>query len=572
MSEKYDEYERAAVMRRAEEVTDPLARARRVANGEWTGLDSPEDAREFLRTVEEVRRADNEVRWLEQDLARYERSSEARAAKHRAQALEIGLIRRKLDNSLQGHLHSAGELLGDKVDQRLDDESYKRFRMSVNRASEEQSLSRQLGELQACHEAEAKELRVVNERPIYGPHSEASWFVDISVVADRMAAGALAGAAFSQVSPAEAEERLARYAREVRRDYLKQGQRGAQIRAIVRDRNRHQDVDIHRRKVREEIRALTTGGGATASASGGGGAAFVPPSFILDAWAPFRGVQRTFANQCQPWPLPSYGMEVYVPVFTAGTSTSQQTELAGDPTASLQGAEVQSISGQVTISQQLHDRGFTGGGAFDQVMAKQLKQQLDQSLDLYVLNQVIANGASVTGSSSFSIANFYQDLAKGREQLTDTAGVRLRPTGLFTTSDLYSYVTRQVDATTNRPIVVPTYAPGYPISTGADDGLQGDQRAPKWSRFTGTVLPGGVLWFTDDNIPASGSDTQLIVSAPDEAVVLAESDTLILSVFPETYAGSLDVVVNLRAYAVAVTRHTAGTATIVGSAYTTSLV
>ena len=165
----------------------------------------------------------------------------------------------------------------------------------------------------------------------------------------------------------------------------------------------------------------------------------------------------------------------------------------------------------------MSDRGLTGGGAFDQVLAKQLKQQLDQSTNLYVLNQAIGGTSTITGNSTFSIANLYQDLAKGREQLTDTAGVRLRPTHLFTTSDFYSFVTRQVDATTNRPIVTPIFAPGFPIASGADDGLQSDQRVPKWSRFTGTVLPAGVLWFEDDTIPGSGSNTQLVISAPDEA-------------------------------------------------------
>ena len=235
------------------------------------------------------------------------------------------------------------------------------------------------------------------------------------------------------------EQRLARYAREVRRDLFKRDKRAQEIKAILRERSRHEDEDIHRKKAREELRALTSGGGATASASGGGAAAFVPPAFILDVWAPFRGTGRTFANQCQPWPLPAYGMEVYIPVFSSGAATAQQTELAGvpegDPTATLQSAAVQMVSGQVTLSQQLHDRGFTGGGAFDQVMAKQLKQQLDQSTKLYVLDQAIAGTSAITGSATFSIANLYQDLAKGREQLTDTAGVRLRPTHLFTTGD-----------------------------------------------------------------------------------------------------------------------------------------
>ena len=55
-------------------------------------------------------------------------------------------------------------------------------------------------------------------------------------------------------------------------------------------------------------------------------------------------------------------------------------------------------------------------------------------------------------------------------------------------------------------------------------------------------------------------------------MILAESDTPILSVFSETYASSLDVVVNLRSYVAAVARHAAGTAVIVGNGYTTSLV
>ena len=558
------------ILRRAERTLDKHADARRLVEGKWSATDTPEDARALLSAVEQLERAEQALRWAEQDVARDERSAEGRAAKHRARALEVASIRKKLDRSMEGHLHTAADLIDGRADERLSDDEFLKFRRAVDRATDEQRLGRELGQLQARHEDAAKELRVVSEASVYAPDSDYSWFVDSAIVADRVASGQI-GAAFGNLSPAGAEQRLTRYGREVRRDLFKEDKRARQIKAILRERSRHDDEQIHRRKAREELRALTSGGGATASASGGAAAAFVPPSFILEAWAPFRGTERVFADQCDPWLLPAYGLEVYVPVFSSTTTTGQQSELAGvsegDPAATLQGAQVQTVTGQVTISQQLHDRGFTGGGAFDQAIAKQLRQQLDQSLNLYVLNQALAGTSTVTGSSSFSIANLYQDLAKGREQLTDTAGTRLRPTHLFTTSDFYSYVTRQVDATTNRPIVTPTFAPGFPIAEGADA-----DNAPKWSRFTGTVLPGGVLWFTDDTIPASGSNTQLIVSAPEEAVVLAESNTPTLSVFSETYAGSLDVVVNLRSYVAAVCRHAAGTAVIVGNAYTTSVV
>jgi hypothetical protein len=44
-------------------------------------------------------------------------------------------------------------------------------------------------------------------------------------------------------------------------------------------------------------------------------------------------------------------------------------------------------------------------------------------------------------------ANLWKDLATARESLADTAGTRPRATSMFTTTDLYGFVTRQVDKT-----------------------------------------------------------------------------------------------------------------------------
>jgi hypothetical protein len=171
--------------------------------------------------------------------------------------------------------------------------------------------------------------------------------------------------------------------------------------------------------------------------------------------------------------------------------------------------------------------------------------------------------------SVFSISGVYQDQAAARENLADTAGTRLRPTHVFSTSDFYSYVTRQI-GTDNRPIVVPTFAPGFPIAVGADDNDQ--ENVPVWSRFTGTVMPGGTLWFTDDNIPSYGTtnETQVIVGAPADSVILME-DEPILTAYPQSnLAGSLEVVLILREYVAAVVRHTNGIATISGVGYQSS--
>jgi hypothetical protein len=245
------------------------------------------------------------------------------------------------------------------------------------------------------------------------------------------------------------------------------------------------------------------------------------------------------------------------------------------PTSTFLGVRRPSTPPSAGRSGSLSDRGVTGGGAFDILLGRQIQQQLEERVDILVLEQAITNGEAVSGESSYSTKGLYKDIALAREKLTDTAGTRLRPTHFFTTSDLYSFATRQVDATTERPVLTPKWAPGLPLSNGADDGPQSDKPRPAWSRFTGTVLPGGVLWFTDDVLTAltEGTTTRvrLIVSAPDEAITLCEG-TPILTSYPQTFANNLQVVVSLRSYVAVITRHAAGTAVISSAAYTTGLV
>lgn len=401
--------------------------------------------------------------------------------------------------------------------------------------------------------------QVVHEPRVYALDSPHSFFGDV---------------VRSEMGHQEARNRLGRYATELSYEAAQGTAEGRRAERIIGQAHRSNE-ERAQRSIRE-FRAIATGGGTTASAGGGGGAAFVTPIFINDEWAAFRGAWRTFADQCHTLPLAPYGMEAYIPTFSSAAGTSQQTEGSGvtetDPSTALQGSGVVNITGQITLSQQLHDRGYAGGGSLDAVIGRQICQQLESSVDTYVINTVIGGAATVAGSATFSPVNFYSDLAKGREQVTDTAGVRLRPTHFFTTSDLYSYVTHTVDATTNRPWMTPQLVTGFPISNGADDGQNGGTANPVWSRFLSTWLPGGVLWFTDDNIPASGSNTQLLIGAPDESVLLLESPDPVLTVFPQTVAGNLQVIVNLRKYVCVIVRHAAGMATIIGAAYPTSAV
>lgn len=62
------------------------------------------------------------------------------------------------------------------------------------------------------------------------------------------------------------------------------------------------------------------------------------------------------------------------------------------------------------------------------------------------------------------------------------------------------------------------------------------------------------MWFTSDNIPVVGTTnrTQLIVSAPDVALVLVEGEPVITA-FRERYAAELEVAINLKNYCACLT-------------------
>jgi len=479
----------------------------------------------------------------------------------KVKADELALIRARLASGSDGNVSRAADKVVAAGGRAMANDDWEAFTQAVRRVAANQELDVRLGELQEQYEKRAQGTRVVKEARVYGALSPYSYFVDRVTIVDG-AGDALAGAA---------QTRQARYDAELKHEIRRRSREGRRAERCIGEQYRQEVVEVNRRVVGErqdEARALSTGGGALSSA-GSGAAAFVTPYFLEEAFAPWRGIHRTVSDQCAKMPMPSYGLQVYIPAFTSAPSVTQQTEASAvsetDPSTGLQSAQVQMVTGQITLSQQLSDRGFTGGGSFDVALGKQLQQQLDEAIEKYVIGQVLAGATAVTGSSSFSIGNLYADIAKGREVVTDTAGTRLRPTHFFSSSDMFSYVTRQVDDQ-HRPVCVPTWAPGFPIAAG-------DEPTAKWSRFTGMILPGSLLWFTADAIPNVGttSETQLIVSAPDESIVLFEGEP-VLNIFPQTDAASFEVLANLRAYVAAVTRYPAGTAAISGSAYTSALV
>lgn len=295
-------------------------------------------------------------------------------------------------------------------------------------------------------------------------------------------------------------------------------------------------------------------------------AGFTTPQYLLDKWAPFRGIHRTFVDQTDLEQIPETGVAMHVPTFTSAAADQTQTEGSAvtelDPSGADATQTVATLAGQITESMQIWDRALRGGGSFDATLYKEMREYLNQNTDAYAIQQAIAGGTAVAGQASYSNANLYTDLALAREVITDTAGVRFRPTHLFTTSDLYSFATRQVDTTNARPIETPTVAPGKPPFEDIADSL--------WWGFTGTIMPGTVFWFTDDNIPASGANTQIIMSRPDTVLTLEGEPTLKVAFDAASTVGNLQVIVSLYNYVCVIARHPAANAVLTSAAYPTS--
>ena len=376
-----------------------------------------------------------------------------------------------------------------------------------------------------------------------------------------------------------AQSRLNEHAREVAYEVVKGSPEGRRAERVMRSSVRSFDEYRHRENVKamlEEVRALATGGGATASAGGGGAAAFVPPFGLESHWAPYRARERSFADQCWILPLPSFGMHGYIPAFiTPGMAASLQTEGSSleesVPGTALEGSEVKTASGKLTITKQLLDRAFGHGGNIDVVIGQSLRAQVEEQADVYALTQALTNGREYSGSATFKFVTFYEDLQKARAELADQAGTRLRASHFFTTSDFYDYITGQYDKQ-ERPMMTPQFMPGVPPASVVYNVDPNEES--RWSRFTGTVLPGGVFWFTDDNIPNAGTttNTQLIVSAPQDAVVLLEDADCVTAVFEEPAAtgGKMEVTVAEYKYVCPITRHASGTSSISSAAYPAS--
>jgi len=548
--------------------------ARALVDGTWKP-ETREQAEEFLALVDQFQQEADLAVWKDQRDRDAEHSGETQARRHKAKAAELNSIRRKLSNSAEGHAAGAAAKVAGRETDKLDAEQYREFTNKVNAATSLLDADEKLAKVQHRHEAAA---RVVAEPGPYGAGSPHSWIADRIASVEPGAMGLFASrSGASDLSASAVEARLTRHGEDVTRALRTRATNryGKAIRRMLHEGHRCEDEEQHRRLTRDELRVFTTGGGATASASGGGGAAFVPPAILLDRWVAYRSPFRSYASQCTPETLPEYGMEVYVAQVTTGASVGTVTEGSpvseGTPVTNLINAPVVLKSGEILVSQPFLDRAGPGV-AGDLVMFDQIHNQLDAQIDEYAIKQTISAGAvqAVTNNGTFSltaavgslpgVGGLLGDLKHGKSKLADTAGVRLRGTHMFASSDICDYIAAWADAQ-GRPVFSPDFtANRLPIRSDGDSLAEG---------FTGYVLVGLAL-FAEDQIPNSGttSNQQILVSRPE--TVLHMEGAVIPFVYPPTVAGSLEAVLGVRQYVATIPRYPSGTAIVGGSAYASS--
>jgi HK97 family phage major capsid protein len=475
------------------------------------------------------------------------------------QALEIGDLRTRLQSERDRKLKLAHELLSRSDRGRMTEADYALWRKRIALAGEADNLDTVLEKLEARASTQAKVMASVTSEPrVYGLGSMHSFYRDTATLATGPLTSGFSGAA----------KRMERYSVELGHEMKCGTPEGLRAERIIREHSRVNDPEEHRRQTTSRI--LEARAGSTASASLG---SFVTPVYSLGSTVYYKEPYRAFADQCGKGDLPSYGLTLEIPQVTGPAQVTHQSS-EGDllaetgVTAHYITVPVITEAGRVTLSQQLFDRAGPGYGA-DQCIGKQLQEHLDQQVSLACINAALAGANTVTNSGTFALTTasgsggLYEDLAKAREAMADSAGNRLRATQVFTSSDFSNYCASLADAQ-GRPILLPHYEAEPWRSLVA----QGDPQGQGW---TGHMLPGSTPWFTDDSIPASGGNTQILVSRPGDTIILHEGAPVLQALVSGPEAPKMEVTLRLYSYLAVAVLRPAGTSVVGGSAYSASL-
>jgi HK97 family phage major capsid protein len=309
-----------------------------------------------------------------------------------------------------------------------------------------------------------------------------------------------------------------------------------------------------------------------ANAGTGNFAGLVVPQYLVDMYAPAVAAMRPFADVCNKHELPSQGMTVNIPLLTTATSVGLQgsENSAGSSTApndTLLTENVQTATGNVTLSRQAIDRGY----GIDEVTMQDLFKRYATNLDSTLINQATTGLSALAGTfagtlaSGLSISTLYSKI------LGATAGVEANllaqaiPSHVITYSSRWYWMSAQVGA--NFPFINQMGA-AYPWNGGVADASSNYNTGPRG------VLPSGLKVIVDNNVPnnlgVGTNQDELYVVASDECHLWEDPDAPIFIRAEQPAAASLGVLMVLYGYfAYSFRRYTGAVQKVAGAALTT---
>jgi hypothetical protein len=540
-----------------------------------SSIDTPLEAREDRAARAEADRIALAERRGDEDWARYQSDPERIGEAHNRAASDFDVLARKLGSSVGERREKVAKTVREYNGRKIPAGPFAEVREGTAKMLAEDKAARRARKM-AKRERRAAQPYVTKELGPYDAGSPHSWVRDTLFARDPSLRGFASGrsSGLSDMSEAAVEGRLQRHGEDVRRAVNRGTKYGRRVQAMMHEQLRCEDVNAHRKRVRElrtrELRSFGTDGGISATAPGEG-SAFVPPAILLKSFAEYRTPFASFATQCAAEDLPEWGMEIDVAHVTGAMEVTSQTEgqavAEKAPTTGLIKGAVVNKSGQLEVSQVWLDRAGPGIKG-DAVLFAQLKMQIDTEVDAYALNQALAASQSVSNSTaSFEFATasgvggFVGDVRKAKNLIATTAGTRIKATHLWGPSKFVNYI-EAFAMSTGGPVWSPSLDDNrLPIRS------EGDMRGEGYSGY----LLAQLAVFANDNLPNLGTTSNYQVAIADPSTVLVFRSTPTFYIYPASYANTLDAALGARVYTACVARWPEGVAALSGAMYKSSL-
>ena len=287
----------------------------------------------------------------------------------------------------------------------------------------------------------------------------------------------------------------------------------------------------------------------TTSVAGSGGD-FDAPLQIQELFRTSTRANRPLADLCKPIPLPRGFNKVTVPRLMSTTIASTETAIQVDggtlnetgPTTATMSANVCTIAGTITASQQLIDQAPQPGA--DLIIATELKRDYDARLELQLLSGsgssgqlrglsslTLPTGNTIAAPGTPSLGNVWAAIAQAAAGISNNRGKS--PEAILMAGRRYFWMIGNV-----------TPDQSWSPDSGGYHADAGEARDYEGNLYGPTV---GIPTYIDGAIPAGATADAIWVVRPSD-MYLWESEPLVQVAVDSAPSGSLGVRINFHAY------------------------